>query len=164
MGATETPEQRRLRQDAAWFLRTYGEQAARKKAYSEDHRFSGDPVFADLLNELADDAQERANQARRSTTTASTPTTGGTAVSIEDIRSAVAEVEQRVSTAAHQLHTVRGELDEAAGLLAQLSQGSNAAELSDALGVLRDLSSELEQAGQRAINTGESALAYAGRL
>lgn len=113
---------------------------------------------------LEDQIAARAAKARAQLNSSSTPTTGGTAVSIEDIRSAVAEVEQRVSTAAHQLHTVRGELDEAAGLLAQLSQGSNAAELSDALGVLRDLSSELEQAGQRAIHTGESALAYAGRL
>lgn len=85
-------------------------------------------------------------------------------MSVDDIRSAIAEVEQRVSTAAHQLATVRGELDDAAGLLAQISTGSNAAELSEALGALRALSDELGQAGQRAINTGESALSYAGRL
>lgn len=89
---------------------------------------------------------------------------GRTAMSVDEIRSAIAEVEQRVSTAAGQLSTVRGELDDAAGLLAQISQGSNAAELADALGALRALSDELEQAGQRAINTGETALAYAGRL
>lgn len=85
-------------------------------------------------------------------------------MSVTEIRSAIAEINERVCTAAGQLHTVRGELDSAAGLLAQVSTGSNAAELSEALGALRELSDELGQAGQRAINTGESALSYAGRL
>lgn len=90
--------------------------------------------------------------------------TGGTSMGIEEIKQAIAGVQERVSTVSAQLSGVRTELGEATSLLAQATNGSSDADVSDALGTLRGLDEQLQAVAGQALQAGESALNYAGRL
>lgn len=90
--------------------------------------------------------------------------TGGTSMGIDEIKQAIAGVQERVSTVSAQLSGVRTELGEATSLLAQATNGSSDADVSDALGTLRGLDEQLQAVAGQALQAGESALNYAGRL
>lgn len=106
-----------------------------------------------------------ASKPTKPTAPTSAPTrSGGSAMSIEEIQAGLSEVESRASAAAGQLSGVRNEVESAANLLSQLSQGSRDEEVQDALGTLRTLLDELDQLGQRTLGVGTAAMNYAGRM
>lgn len=83
---------------------------------------------------------------------------------IDEVKQAIAGVNERVSTVSAQLFSARTELDEARAMLAQVTQGSSDAEISDALGTLSQIDEEIGRLSGQAMQAGESALGYAGRL
>lgn len=90
--------------------------------------------------------------------------TGGTGMGIEQVQAAIVGVNERVSTAAQQMSGVQSELGEASSMLAAATQGTRDTEVTDALGELRRLGDEIERLSQQALQAGEQAMSYAGRL
>ena len=90
--------------------------------------------------------------------------TGGTSMGIEEIKQAIAGANERVATATAQLSGAQTELDEASAMLAQATNGSSDSEVVAALSTLRGIDEQLQQLSGQALQAGESALNYAGRL
>lgn len=83
---------------------------------------------------------------------------------IEEIRNAIAEVEQRNQDAVSQLGWIRHHLSLSTGVLEKFTQGSNDTSITEAAAQLQHIADELGQLDGRILAVTEAATSYAARL